>query len=111
MAATSYLCAQLKALKHGDEGDVRALDKGEKPVNARSVQGYLEHAFGPRLPDAERALQVLLTCDGAISGLGRGHPGSCCMHRAVPQEHAVMHHSIKPETLLNLLASAHMHLR
>lgn len=53
-----YPCAQIKALKHGEEGDVRALDQGEKPVNARTVQSYLERAFGPRLPDAERALQA-----------------------------------------------------
>jgi hypothetical protein len=54
----SCLPAQLKALKHG-EGDVRALDHGESPVNARQVQTYLERAFGARLGDAERALQVL----------------------------------------------------
>ena len=73
--------AQVKALRHGDGGDVRALDHGETPVNARSVQSYLQHAFGPRLPDAERALQVpshryLGTVH--VSGLCRG----CCMRRA-----------------------------
>ena len=48
----------MKALKHGEGGDVRALDTGETAVDAPKVQSYLKRAFGPRLGDAESALQV-----------------------------------------------------
>ena len=50
---------QIKALRHGGDGDVRALDTGESAVDAPKVATYLKRAFGPRLGDAEAALQVL----------------------------------------------------
>lgn len=47
----------IKGVKQGD--DVLAIDRGTTAVKPGSVQTYLSKALGPRLSDAESALQHL----------------------------------------------------
>lgn len=48
----------IKGIK-ASNGQVHALDKGTTGVKPGAVQGYLSKSFGPRLEDAETALQQL----------------------------------------------------